>query len=285
MASVTIGLPVYNGAVYLDKALASLCTQNFQDLKILIADNASTDETGDIIKKWAAQDPRIEYHRHAENIGAVANFEWVLHNTDSRYFCFAAHDDLWSPDFIASLYEAITKNSSLTLAAPRMITMFEDGREDNIFPFDEKIKDSASRLSRIRLSLKKANSGWFYGLFDRMAFISYFKQVSGFKYAWGHDFIIILPAIFANAVTGSDKAVYYKTQTPLSEERYRPQAGKDQCILYQDTLRESFKLLDDSPLSSWEKKLLFPYVIKYARKIQKFKRMLRAVVKDLFKRG
>jgi len=283
MASVTIGLPVYNGAAYLDKALASLCAQTFQDLKILIADNASTDGSREIIKKWAAQDQRIEYHRHDQNIGPLGNFEWVLNNTDSRYFCFAAHDDLWSPDFVLALHEAIKKNSDLMLAAPRMVTMFEDGREDNVFRFDEKIKDGTSRLCRIRLTLKKANSGWFYGLFDRLAFISYFEQVAEFKYAWGHDFVIILPAIFAGAVTGSDKAVYYKMQTPLSEERYRPKTGKDQFIIYRDTLRISLKLLKASPLSSWEKKLLLPHIIKYARKIQKPKRMVKALIRDIFR--
>jgi glycosyltransferase involved in cell wall biosynthesis len=285
MASVTIGMPVYNGATYLDSALASLCAQTFVDLKILIADNASTDETGDIIKKWSALDKRIEYHRHSQNIGAAANYSWVLNNTNSQWFCFAAHDDLWAPDFIALLHEAIKKKPGLLLAAPRMVTLFEDGREDKSFPFRESVESRHSSTYAIAAFLKFSNSGWYYGLFDRSMLISSFKEVSGFGHTWGHDFVVILPAIFAAAVTGSDKAVYYKRQTPLSDQRYRPKTGKEQFVLYRDTLKISLKLLKASPLSIGGKFFLLPRILKYARKIQKPKRMLRALIRDICARS
>lgn len=283
MTSVTIGMPVYNGAAYLDGALASLCAQTFAELKILIADNASTDETESIVRKWAARDQRIEYHRHASNIGAAANYLWVLNNTDSRWFCFAAHDDFWSPDFIALLHEAITKNSDYVLAAPRMVTLFEDGREDKNFPFRAGMGNGRSRISTIADLLKFSNSGWYYGLFNRALLISSFERAKEFAHTWGHDFIVILPAIFAGTVTGSDRAIYYKRQTTISDQRYRPKTGKDQFVLYRDTLQMASKLLKASSLSSGEKLLLLPRIIKYVRKIQKPKRMLKALIRDLFR--
>ena len=73
MVSVTITLPVYNGADYLDQALASLSAQTFRDMQIIISDNASTDATPDIITAWKARDPRIVSHRQSENIGVMAN--------------------------------------------------------------------------------------------------------------------------------------------------------------------------------------------------------------------
>ena len=283
MASVTIGLPVYNGAKYLDAALASLCAQTFQDLKILISDNASTDETGDIIKKWASQDKRIEYHRQSGNIGGFANYEWVLNNANSPWFCFGAHDDLWSPDFIELLYKAITEKPGLLLAAPRLVTLFEDGRQDKIFPFAEEAKNGKTKLSRIAAALKFASAGWYYGLHDRAALVSAFKATQGFGHTWGHDFIVIMPCILAADITGDDKAVYYKRQTPVSDERYRPKTGKDQFILYRDTLHMSFGFLQAAPLSRREKILLLPCLVRYARKIQKPKRILRAFIKDILK--
>ena len=65
---ITIGLPVYNGAEYLDKALESLSNQKFDGLEILISDNASTDDTPSIIKKWQQTDNRIKSFRQSENI-------------------------------------------------------------------------------------------------------------------------------------------------------------------------------------------------------------------------
>ncbi len=280
MASVTIGLPVYNGARYLDGALESLCAQTFTDLKILISDNASTDETSAIIQKWAEKDKRVEYHRQPDNIGVMANFEWVLNNADSRWFCFAAYDDLWSPDYIRLLYEAVTAKPGLLLAAPRLVTMFEDGRQDNSSPFVEEIKNGRTRLSRIAAALKWSHSTWYNGLFDRAALISALKETQGFKHTWGVDFITILPPIFSCSVTGSDTAIYYKRQTPGSDERYRPKTSRDQFVIYRDTLKELFKLLKTAPLSCMEKAFLLPRLIRYARKIQKPKRILRAFMKE-----
>lgn len=279
MVSVTIGLPVYNGAAYLDKALASLCTQTFTDLKILVSDNASTDETGEITKKWAAYDKRIEYHRQPQNIGASENFQWVLNNTDSRWFCFAAHDDLWSPGFIEELFNAITEKSNIVLSAPRMETLFEDGRPDKIFPFVGKVKSGNTRLSYIVTALKYARSGWIYGLFDRVALVSFFKQTQTFRHVWGSDYIVILAAILAGTVTGSDKAIYYKRQTPLSDERYRPKTAKDQFILYRDIWQEFFRQLQTTSLCTQEKIFLLPPLFRYARQIQKPKRIFSALIK------
>ena len=56
---VTIGMPVYNGARHLARALDSLLAQTFTDFELVIADNASTDRTGDICKDYAARDARI----------------------------------------------------------------------------------------------------------------------------------------------------------------------------------------------------------------------------------
>ena len=97
---VAIGLPVYNGAAFLDEAMASLCAQDFPDLRIVVSDNASTDATPDILATWAARDRRIELHRQRENIGMIGNFAFVRQSADARWFMLAAHDDRWSPGFV-----------------------------------------------------------------------------------------------------------------------------------------------------------------------------------------
>lgn len=116
---VSVALPVFNGARYLEEALDSLLAQTFEDFELLIADNASTDDTPTIAAEYAARDPRIRYHRNAENIGAARNFNLAFSLTSGRYFKWAAHDDLIHPELLARCVEALERDSGAVLAFPR----------------------------------------------------------------------------------------------------------------------------------------------------------------------
>ena len=60
---VSIGLPVYNGERHLAEALESLLGQTYEDLELIVSDNASTDATEEIVRPYAARDRRVRYGR------------------------------------------------------------------------------------------------------------------------------------------------------------------------------------------------------------------------------
>src|SRR5687767_6393032 len=99
---LSIGLPVYNGQRYLHAALDSLLGQDFDDFELIIADNASTDETEAICREFAARDRRIRYHRNTANVGAVPNHNLVFELARGKYFKWAAHDDECHPGMLRS---------------------------------------------------------------------------------------------------------------------------------------------------------------------------------------
>src|SRR6202789_2802935 len=72
--TVSVGMPVYNGETYLEVAISSVLAQSFDDLELIICDNASTDRTAEICQDYAARDPRIRYFRNAQNLGAAPNY-------------------------------------------------------------------------------------------------------------------------------------------------------------------------------------------------------------------
>lgn len=109
--TVAIGLPVYNGEKTLKAALDSLLAQSFIDTEIIISDNASTDGTAAICKDYAARDQRIRYIRQDSNLGAAANFKFVLDEARSPYFMWAACDDIRSPDFVETNVKFLGANS------------------------------------------------------------------------------------------------------------------------------------------------------------------------------
>lgn len=97
---VTIGMPVYNAAATIGRAVESLLAQTYCDFELVISDNASTDATRAICEGFAASDTRIRYVRQPENRGADVNFGFVLDEAAGEYFMWAAADDTWGPAYV-----------------------------------------------------------------------------------------------------------------------------------------------------------------------------------------
>lgn len=100
MHRVFLGLPVHNGGRFLREALDSALGQSLGDFRLLISDNASTDNTAGIAQDYAARDSRIVYHRHDKNLGAAPNFNFCLAQATGDYFKWMAHDDLMRPTYL-----------------------------------------------------------------------------------------------------------------------------------------------------------------------------------------
>jgi glycosyltransferase involved in cell wall biosynthesis len=110
LPTVSIGMPVYNGEKTLIVALDSILSQTFSDFELIISDNASTDTTEDICRRYAINDSRIRYVRQKENLGAARNFNYVLNEARAEYFMWAASDDVKSPDFLEHNYSFLENN-------------------------------------------------------------------------------------------------------------------------------------------------------------------------------
>jgi len=106
-------MPVYNGEKLIRKSLDSLLAQSLINFELIISDNASIDSTVMICKKYAKNDFRIKFFQQSENRGATWNFNFVLHNANSKYFMWAAHDDFWEKDFLEKNIKALENDSTL----------------------------------------------------------------------------------------------------------------------------------------------------------------------------
>ena len=115
---VTVGLPVYNGARHLREAIDSILGQSYGDFRLIVADNASTDETAGIVRGYAAQDSRILYHRNESNIGLAANFNLVFRMSDTPYFRWATSDDVSLPDFLRRCIACLDRDEEPQLCMP-----------------------------------------------------------------------------------------------------------------------------------------------------------------------
>ncbi len=127
---VSIGMPVYNGALYIRDALDSLVNQTFKNFELLISDNASTDETRVICQEYAARDDRIHYVSQPNNLGPSANFQYVLTEARGKYFMWAAHDDRWAFRFLEQTVAILEEDGGCGLAFSHYIERnLESGAE------------------------------------------------------------------------------------------------------------------------------------------------------------
>jgi len=126
---VMIGLPVYNGEQYVTESIESLLNQTFEDFLIVISDNASTDSTGEICRRFASADSRIRYHRNPTNIGMAGNYNLLFGMCHSEYFRWATADDYSSVDMLAEAVEVMKANPALALCYPRAYFVDSEGRE------------------------------------------------------------------------------------------------------------------------------------------------------------
>ncbi len=136
MACLSIGLPVYNGEVYLEAALVSLLGQTFGDFELIISDNASTDSTEEICRSYAANDSRIQYFRAERNRGAAWNFNRVVKLAGGEYFKWAAYDDLHEPLCLEMCVKAIRNHPDAVLSYTRSRLIDEEGRHIRDYNID-----------------------------------------------------------------------------------------------------------------------------------------------------
>jgi glycosyltransferase involved in cell wall biosynthesis len=145
---VSIGVPVYNGAAGVADALNSLVNQTLKEFEIIISDNASTDMTSDICRRFADREPRIRYYRQPTTISAADNFLFVLQKANAPYFMWAADDDLRAPDFIERLRDALEANRNAVLAFGDVIEMTSTGAQTPNLTLPE---PGASRPRKLRM--------------------------------------------------------------------------------------------------------------------------------------
>ena len=115
MPTVSICLPVYNGATYLAKAIESALTQSYENFELLISDDCSTDETPGIVQTYAKQDKRIKAWVNATNLGHYPNYNACIEKALGKYIKLFAQDDILHPTLVERFVSVFEENANISL--------------------------------------------------------------------------------------------------------------------------------------------------------------------------
>lgn len=117
---VTIGIPTFNRAAYLQEALLSALRQTYANLEIVVSDNGSTDDTHLVLTQQ--EDPRVVIVEHSENHGMVYNWNSCLSQATGEFFLLLSDDDILEPNAIETLLNGFcTMGTSLSYGPVRNI--------------------------------------------------------------------------------------------------------------------------------------------------------------------
>ena len=123
---VTVAIPTYNRAALLREALASALAQTLREIEVVVSDNASTDDTRDVVASF--DDPRLRYERLDENIGLHGNLSRALGLGTAPYVAILQDDDLMFPENVERKAAALDANPAAALVHAPFRFVDEEGR-------------------------------------------------------------------------------------------------------------------------------------------------------------
>lgn len=203
---VTVGVPVYNSESLLTECLENLAAQTFRDFRVIILDNASTDQTGAIAQAFAARDSRFEYHRQPRNVGAKSNFADVLAMATTPYFMWRADDDLSDANFIEETVRNLDASPHAALSVGR--AAYQKKGRTRLTSFPERLALEPDAIYRLRL-LMRSRASWIYALFRTAELKASLRDVyASFPHVNAFDHLVLFPFLMTMRVVGSDKTTF-----------------------------------------------------------------------------
>jgi len=100
---VSVLIPTFNRAGMVVQAVESALAQTYRHIEVIVADNASVDDTATAVRAIAARDPRVRYVRHDENRNYLGNMRFLLEAATGEYVKFLMDDDVMLPDCVDAL--------------------------------------------------------------------------------------------------------------------------------------------------------------------------------------
>lgn len=103
LPSVAVCIPTFNQAQYLIDSVGSACRQTYPNVEVWVSDDASTDETPEVMAKLSQQFPQLRYYRQPKNVGIAANNTWLLSQPSTEFIVRLDSDDLLKPNYVETL--------------------------------------------------------------------------------------------------------------------------------------------------------------------------------------
>ena len=217
---ISIGLPAYNSAPYIGRALDSLLAQDYGNFELIISDGGSQDDTLNICRRYALGDSRITLAESDRRLWPLANFGRVLDMAHGPFFMWAAHDDYREPNYLSALLARLETDQGYGMCVARYVKVTVAGRVISTHPFPESAAgDEVGRLSQ---QMQSSGAPWVYGLYRTERLRPIYRRVCRTGVVWFWDHLVILNYLLNGALTGTNDTTIYQVKTGFSAGLFKP---------------------------------------------------------------
>lgn len=107
---VSIVTPSYNTGRFIAETIGAVQAQTYQNWELIVVDDCSTDNTDEVVARYAANDDRIRYVKNKTNSGAAFSRNKALREAKGRWVAFLDSDDLWKPTKLEKQLQFMVEN-------------------------------------------------------------------------------------------------------------------------------------------------------------------------------
>jgi glycosyltransferase involved in cell wall biosynthesis len=136
-------VPCYNYGRYLEQNVNSILTQEGVDVRVLILDDASKDNSGEVGAELARRDPRVEYRRHRQNIGHIATYNEAIEWVAGDFTLLLSADDWLVPGALARAAAVFDAHPDVVLTCGKAMVADANGP---LSPIPDQSRDVACRV-------------------------------------------------------------------------------------------------------------------------------------------
>lgn len=258
VTAVTIIIPIYNTGKYLKKCLDTVSNQNLLNIEIICINDASTDNSLEILEEYAKSDDRIKIVNFKENKGVAVARNTGMQLAKGQYIGFVDPDDYIDTDFCGKLYKKASETNADIVKGADITVLYPDGTKE-IRPQNDSIK------------LNKLN---FWVQFTTAIFKRDFLNKKNINFPCNMNVcediaFVTKAAILTNSIEIEPDVNYYYIRRDNSLDSNQYDADKVNSVI--NYVEEVSQLIEQNNLSIADKQLLLARVVSQIDQIRKYK--------------
>jgi glycosyltransferase involved in cell wall biosynthesis len=207
---VTVGIPTFNGAKKIEKAVRSVLEQGYPRLELIISDNCSTDNTRNICESLARTHPCIRFFAQERNVGMMPNFEFVLSRASADLFMWLSDDDYLEKGILARYVRFLAENPDYALVSGTIRHWI--GGQPAFYETDFTLSNPAGAARLLRFYFRVVYGSVFYGMIRRQVAL----QIP-LKNRIGDDWHFVAAVAYLGKIKTLDRVGYNKNSGGISK--------------------------------------------------------------------
>lgn len=158
---VSVIVPTYNRPRLLRLALESILAQDYRDFGVIVLDNASTDDTQQLVQKFMSEDSRVRYVRNPENIGLIRNWNRAFELNRSPFVSIFHDDDIMLSGFLSETVAVLERHPTVGFVLVQVEYIDQDGKPSGVQDVGDLPDGLMSGLDLLELAVDGRHQGIF----------------------------------------------------------------------------------------------------------------------------